>query len=389
MLIGIDVSRALRPNPTGTERYSLEIVRHLVQQPDAAHHEWCFYTDTSSNPQSLKQNQEQLLQLWPKNAEMRSIPFQKMWTHRSLAREVMTNPPDVLFVPAHVIPFSWADFLRIGKRLPPSVVTIHDLGYLHFPDAHTWQQQSYLNWSTRWSTSIADKVIAVSEATATDIQTFYGTSAQKIAVIYEAATNPQPQPSAQQIAETRRRYSLDRPYAFYVGTIQPRKNLRRLMEAYAQLCRRKKANFELVLGGGEGWMSQLLYELADSISDQIHLLGYVNDDDLPALMAGAQFFCLPSLFEGFGLPVLEAQYYGTPVMTANNSSLPEVAGDAAILVDPMDVDAIAQTMLQLSQDEDLRQRLIAAGHENVKRFSWEKAAQETLAVLEKAARSAK
>lgn len=389
MLIGVDVSRSLRPNPTGTERYSLEIVRHLVQLPDAAHHQWRFYADIDSNHQTLKRSQDQLLKPWPKNAEICAIPPKKMWTHRSLAREVMSNPPDVLFVPAHVIPFSLADFLRMGKRLPPSVVTIHDLGYFYFPDSHTWRQRMYLNWSTRWSTSVADKVIAVSEATATDVQKFYGTSAQKLAVIYEAATNPQPQPSAQKIAETRRRYSLDRPYAFYVGTIQPRKNLQRLMEAYAQLCKRRQANFELVLGGGEGWMSQSLYELADSISDQIHLLGYVNDADLPALMAGAEFFCLPSLFEGFGLPVLEAQHYGTPVMTANNSSLPEVAGDAAILVDPMDVDAIAQAMLRLSQDEDLRQRLIAAGHENVKRFSWEKAARETLAVLEEAANSAK
>ena len=145
--------------------------------------------------------------------------------------------------------------------------------------------------------------------------------------------------------------------------------------------------WDLVLAGAPGWLSDKL--MADiegmGLGDRLHLLGYVADDDLPALLQGARFFCYPSLFEGFGLPVLEAQSYGVPVMTSTNSSLPEVAGDAALLVDPTDVDAIAAAMLRLSQDEALRQQLIEAGYANVRRFSWEKAARETLAVLEKAA----
>jgi glycosyltransferase involved in cell wall biosynthesis len=123
------------------------------------------------------------------------------------------------------------------------------------------------------------------------------------------------------------------------------------------------------------------------LPDRIHRLGYVAEDELPPLLYGARLFCFVSLYEGFGLPVLEAQAAGVPVMTANNSSLPEVAGDAAILVDPTDVDAIADAMLRLSSDEALRQRLIAAGHANVARFSWQKAARETLAVLLKAAQA--
>lgn len=387
MLIGIDVSRSLRPQPTGTERYSLEIVRHLLAQPDAAQHQWRFYADIAEDSKATTESKRRLVEPWPANAEICPIPPQKLWTHRGLAKEVTQNPPDVLFIPAHVIPFSWTNFARIGNRLPPSVVTIHDLGYRYFPESHTWSQRRYLNWSTRWSTSVAQKVIAVSQATAKDIQRFCGIDASKIQVIYEAAAGQQERPTESKIQTTRRRYSLTKPYALYVGTIQPRKNLLRLMQAYAQLCKREKIDIELVLAGGEGWMSQSLYEMADDVSDQVRLLGYVADADLPSLMAGAQFFCLPSLFEGFGLPVLEAQHYGTPVMTANNSSLPEVAGDAAILVDPTDVDAIAQAMLRLSRDENLRQKLIAAGYENVKRFSWEKAAKETLAVLEEASKN--
>lgn len=387
MLIGIDISRALRPEPTGTERYSLEIVRHLLGLPQAEQHQWRFYTDTSDDAKAVAECKRRLLEPWPENAEICTISPRRLWTHRGLAKEVVQNPPDVLFVPAHVIPFVWSSIFGRSRGLPPSVVTIHDLGYYYFPESHTWTQRHYLKWSTYWSTSAAKKVIAVSNATANDIKRFCRLDESKISVIYEAATGQQERPSDSKIAATRQRYNLTKPYAFYVGTIQPRKNLLRLMQAYAQLCMVEAVDIELVLAGGEGWMSQSLYEMADEVSDQIRLLGYVADADLPSIMAGAQFFCLPSLFEGFGLPILEAQHYGTAVMTANNSSLPEVAGDAAILVDPTDVDAIAQAMLHLSRDEDLRQKLIAAGYENVKRFSWEKAAAETMAVLEEASKS--
>jgi glycosyltransferase involved in cell wall biosynthesis len=168
-----------------------------------------------------------------------------------------------------------------------------------------------------------------------------------------------------------------------VGTIQPRKNLVRLAHAYAQLVRTHAVPWDLVLAGGEGWLSAEVTGRIDAfeLPDRIHRLGYVAEEMLDGLLRHALLFCYISLYEGFGLPVLEAQARGVPVMTANNSSLPEVAGDAALLVDPLDVDAIADAMLRLSRDEDLRQQLIAAGHANVARFSWRKAAQETLAVL--------
>jgi glycosyltransferase involved in cell wall biosynthesis len=169
-----------------------------------------------------------------------------------------------------------------------------------------------------------------------------------------------------------------------VGTIHPRKNIARLLAAYAALRRDGDPGFDLALIGATGWRSSALVVQA-AIQTRVHLLGYVPAADLPALLAGATCFVFPSLYEGFGLPVLEAQSLGVPVMTSHNSALPEIAGDAALLVDPTDVDAIARAMLQLSQDEALRRRLIAAGYANVQRFSWSKAAAETLAVLEQAA----
>jgi glycosyltransferase involved in cell wall biosynthesis len=233
-------------------------------------------------------------------------------------------------------------------------------------------------------------VIAISQATAHDLVRFYGVDRRKIDVIYEATVPPTLDtgpPDAGAALHQLLPQVLPRPYALFVGTIQPRKNLVRLAQAYARLLAAHGVQWDLVLAGGEGWLSQGMIEQIDALGlgDRMHRLGYVNEGALEPLLAGARFFCYVSLYEGFGLPVLEAQARGVPVMAANNSSLPEVAGDAALLVDPLDVDAIADAMLRLSSDEDLRQKLIAAGYINVARFSWEKAARETLAVLVEAA----
>ena len=230
---------------------------------------------------------------------------------------------------------------------------------------------------------MAARVIAISRATADDLQVAYAIDQRKIDVIYEA-TVPAADADA---AASQPGMQLPASYALFIGTIQPRKNLVRLAQAYAQLVESHSVPWDLVIAGGRGWLSDDVVQAIEDLGlpDRIHLLGYVPESQLPTLLKDAQLFCYVSLYEGFGLPILEAHAAGVPVMTANNSSLPEVAGDAAILVDPTDVDAIAEAMLRLSRDEALRQQLIVAGHANVARFSWQKAARETLAVLIKAA----
>jgi len=367
MLIGIDASRAMRARRTGTERYSLEIIRHLLALPETAAHRFRLYV-----PEEPPVTPEQPFWDDPK-VEVCSLTARRLWTHTALAREVIRRRPDVLFIPSHVIPFA-----PLGL-LPPRVVTLHDVGYRHFPDAHTRSQRFYLELSTRWSSFAATQIIAPSQATSTDLAHFYGTPTTKIRVIYEAAEVYSPEINPRAGQETDRKT----PYALYVGTIQPRKNLTRLIDAYARLVERDRIGWDLVIAGGLGWLGeQFQAQVAGlGLTERIHFPGYVADESLSALFAGALFFAFPSLYEGFGLPVLEAQQMGVAVMTSNNSSLPEVAGDAALLVDPNDVEAIADAMLRLSQDEALRQELIAKGYANVKRFSWEKAARETLAVL--------
>ncbi len=380
MLIGIDASRAGRARRTGTERYSLEIIRHLLALPAAAEHRWRLYSDAAppAGLFTLPGGNQALYELCV-------LPARRAWTHRALAGEVMRRPPDMLFVPAHVLPF-----VLPPRRLPPSVVTVHDLGHRRFPGAHTAAQRLYLELTARRHVRSATRLLCVSRATAADLATLYGAPAGKLAVVYEAAA-PCPPADAAHTRDVALRHRLTRPYALYIGTIQPRKNLARLIAAYARLYTQDDPGWDLVLAGGTGWGSEPLHEIARrlGVADRVRFLGYVPDEELDPLLRGARLFTFPSLYEGFGLPVLEAQSCGVPVMTANNSSLPEVAGDAALLVDPTDIDAIADAMLRLSRDEELRRQLIAAGHRNVQRFSWAKAAAETLAVLEEAARSGK
>jgi glycosyltransferase involved in cell wall biosynthesis len=377
MIIGLDASRALHSRPTGTEQYARTLIHHLLALPTAPDHHWRLYVDHL--PRAGEPWADTPLPPW---ADWRILPPRRAWTHRALGPEVWRHRPDVLFVPSHLLP------LLPKALLPPTVVTVHDLGYIYFPAAHPLRQRLYLTWGTRWSVAAATRVIAVSQATARDLLHHAGATPAQVQVVYEAVdAPPQPALSAAAHAQSRRRLGLEGPYALYVGTIQPRKNLVRLVEAFTRIA--PTVGWDLVLAGGAGWLSDdiLAACAASAAADRIHRLGYVAADDLAALWAGAQSFLFPSLYEGFGLPILEAQRAGVPVMTAQGSSLPEVGGDAALYVDPTDVEAIAQAMLQLSQDEALRQRLIEAGHANVRRFSWTKAAAETLAVLEEAAKS--
>jgi glycosyltransferase involved in cell wall biosynthesis len=180
------------------------------------------------------------------------------------------------------------------------------------------------------------------------------------------------------------------PYVLYVGTIQPRKNLERLVQAFARalpLCEPHLPGLRLVLAGQQGWLAQgtLRQVAALGLADRVILPGFVTDQDLPALLSAAEAFAFPSLHEGFGLPVLEAQACGTAVLASSTSSLPEVAGNGALLVDPLDVDALAHGLVQLLTEDSVRGQLVAAGFANLRRFSWDRCARETLAVLEQAA----
>ena len=368
MQIGIDISRIAVEARTGTEQYSYELLAALADID-----RYTAYTLYANRlPTSLPP-------LGP-NFRLRQISFPRLWTHLRLSAEILTHPPDVLFIPAHVIPLA-APFARRSRM----VVTIHDLGYLHFPEAHTAAQRLQLKLTTRWSARVARHVIAISEATRQDLIRHAGIPDQKIHVVpHGVSARFRPADDPGQIQAIRERYGIQTPnYMLYVGTLQPRKNLPRLIEAFARAVPTLKQPCKLILAGKKGWLAEPILELASQfgMSQHVQFTGYVDDKHLPTLIAGAQIFVLPSLYEGFGMPVLEAMACGVPVLCANSAALPEVAGNAALLVDPLDTQAIASGITELANNSVLWEQLRERGLARAAEYSWERCARSTLEVL--------
>ena len=363
--IGIDASRATVARRTGTESYARRLIQALLEAGIPRGHQFTLYFRDTPSPDLFSP---------PGGAadkvSNRIIPFPRLWTHIRLSAELLgRGRPDVLFVPAHVLPLA---------HPLPTVVTVHDLGYRHFPEAHPWRQRLYLEWSTRFSARQATHLLADSEATKLDLTRFCGVPEDKVSVVYPGYDDSlRPVDSG----AVRARYGLPENYFLHVGTLQPRKNLLRLMEAVAWA----PAPACLVLAGRAGWLSAPIVARARELADRVRLLEYVPDEDLAGLYSGALALVFPSLFEGFGFPALEAMACGTPVICSNTSSLPEVTGDAALLVDPLDVGGLLAAMRRVQAEPALRSALRAQGLARVRQFSWERAAQETLAVLEAAA----
>lgn len=367
MHIGVDASRLAVAARTGTEHYTWEVLRALG-------------AIDKRNTYTLYCNQlPASLPPLPPSFVLRPMPLPRAWSHGRLSLEMAQHPPDVLFVPAHALPLVPA---------PRSVVTIHDLGFLHYPEAHTRIQRLYYRIFTRLSARRATHIIAISEATRRDLQRFYGIADHNISVVYHGV-DPRFKPlSLHEITPIIERYKIAGPYMLFVSTVHPRKNVARLIEAFA-LARKTLGTqhpLRLVLAGKRGWLTEQIERRAVElgIEDFVQFTGYVADTDLPALLSGAQAYVVPSLYEGFGMTVLEAQASGTPVLASNTSSLPEVVGDAGLLVDPHDVAAIAAGIVQLATDEQFRAALRERGLQHVAGWTWERTARQTLDVLEQA-----
>ncbi len=370
MIIGIDASRAVTMQRTGTEAYAYYLINALIPLAGQRNHTLRLYFNQAPPPN-----------LFPKatHVETAVLPQRRLWTHLRLARELHANPPDVFFTPAHVIPYTYRG---------ASAATIHDLGYHHFPEAHPRRQLTYLRWSTRHNGRSATCIIADSQATKTDLVQLDHIPAEKIDVVYPGI-DPELAPVEDEatITAVLTKYGISPPYFLYLSTLQPRKNLIRLVQAFAD----SSVPHQLVLAGKTGWLSQpILDEIAKLENqagalkkNQIVLPGYIEDTDKAALLSSATALLYPSLYEGFGFPALEAQVCGTPVLTANTSSLPEVVGNAALLVDPLDMEAMAVGIQKLAHDTALYQQLVQKGFENIKRFTWRETAVQVLNSLEK------
>lgn len=275
--------------------------------------------------------------------------------------------------------------------LPPTLprtrtlLTVHDLSFARAPETANPQLRAYLDAAVPRSVARADHILADSASTKRDLIDLYRSPAAKITVLYSGVEQRYKRISDKAILEAAKaKYGLRGVrYVLSVGTVQPRKNYARVIESLAKL-RAKGYDLHYAIAGGKGWLDVEIKRAIDqnNLKEFTHMLGFAADEDLPALYNGAHMLVLPSLYEGFGFPVLEAMACGTPVITSNISSLPEVAGKAALLVDPYDVDAIAKAIAALTDDETLRARLSQAGLEQASRFTWERSAEHLLSIYE-------
>ena len=277
--------------------------------------------------------------------------------------------------------FHATEHLLLPLRSIPTVLTVHDLIFRHLPDHHKPLNRWYLNLTMPLYCRRATRIIAVSARTRDDLIAAYGLPPEKVVVVHEAAApHFRPQPP-ERIAAVRARYGLPERYILAVGTIEPRKNLSRLLTVFERLHKEGLTEGWVVVGR-RGWLyGDFFARLERSPArDAVRFPGYVPDEDLPAIYAGAQALVFPSLYEGFGLPVLEAMACGTPVAASRGSSIPEVGGEAALYFDPLDVEEMTEAIRRLLRDPALQRAMRERGLAQARKFSWARAAAETLAV---------
>ncbi len=296
--------------------------------------------------------------------------LKRRWWSLGLPLYLLRNPFDLFHGTNYEIPF-WS------RR--PTVITIHDLSLLLLSGVHRDALVGRSRWRLPWMAKRASMIITPSNSIKKELCEAFGIQPDKVAVTPEA---PRPVFKKKDDAELLRRLGIEGDFILFVGTIEPRKNLRRLVEAFDQMLRQTSLSPKLVIAGGQGWMMDdfVSFIREKGVADRVCLTGYLQDEDLCALYSACTAFIYPSLYEGFGLPPLEAMACGAPVITSRTPALMETAGDAARLVDPEDVDDIARAMTEFLGDKKTREHYAELGSVHVKKFSWEQTALKTLDV---------
>ncbi len=387
MEIGINAAASIKYPRTGVEEYTYQLIKHLAMLPEARQHRFSLYlhkvnanvaneyvnaaNKISPNPPFVKGGDGGIFDFpLPGNFEIKELKWSlPMWTQMRLASEMLFHKPDVLFIPVHILP-----------RFHPqnSVVTIHGLEYEYFPQYYPFWSRNYLRASTKYAVKNARRIIAVSQNTKNDLVKLYGAKPEKIEVVHHGIEIKNQKLKTKDINQNSK---IKKPYLLYIGRIELKKNILGILEAYKILKEKYKIPHKLVLAGEPGFGQNKINLKIKNLKLKIFQPGYISEEEKWRLLSNANVFLFPSFYEGFGLPVLEAQAAGVPVVTSNNSSMPEVAGRQALLVNPKNPEEIAQTIFKLIDDNTLRDKLIQLGFENVKRFSWEECAKETLKVL--------
>ncbi len=368
MLIGLDASRANKTQKTGVEWYSYHLIQKLKEIPLKAGDKFILYS-----PSELRGELAELPDQWQN--KVLTWPLKYLWTQIRLSLETLVDPPDLLFVSAHILPF-----------LCPvkSVLVIHDLGFEELPEYYSSWQKVYYSWTHRYSFRKAAKIIVPSEFTKKEVIKLYRVAEDKIKVVPEGYNEEifHLMDDRAKIAAVLNKYGVGGSYFLYVGRLEKKKNIKGLIEAYHQLV---LSNIQpsipsLVLVGKPGYGYREIRNRISKIK-KIKEIGYIDKDDLVYLYSGALAFVYPSFYEGFGVPLLEAMACGCPVLASNRSSIPEVGGQAVLNFNPEDINDIVGAMQKIIDDRNLREGLKQKGLERVKLFSWQRCAQETMKIL--------
>ena len=371
MVIGIEASRANKKEKTGTEWYAYELIRTIarIDRDD----ELLLYTNTALQPSlsALGPNVSERILRWPPK---------RLWNQLRLSLEMLQHKPDVLFLPAHTIPI---------VHPQATVTTLHDVGFDRAPELYARHELAYHRWAVRFALRHAKKIVVPSTFTKSEILALYPQARGRdddLVVIHHGfdGSRYHPEQNLDRQKAVLERFHLQRPFFLYVGRLQEKKNVPRLVEAYALFRQQHpESEVDLVLAGQPDFGFERIQQILihHALGDFVHFPGYVTGDDLPVLMAAARAFVFPSLYEGFGIPVLEAQSSGTPVVTSSVASLPEVGGSGALYVDPTSTEEIAGALGRIAADEILRADLRENGFFNLRRFSWERCANQTIQVL--------
>ncbi|WP_287365278.1 glycosyltransferase family 1 protein [Thauera sp.] len=365
MRVGID-ARLLTEPFTGIGRYTNGMCRELVK------HDVNFFLYMPSRPYEANWNGNRVT---VRSGNLASRLGRMLWSQTVLPLNALRDNVDVLWSATHRLP-------RWLPRNVARVVTVHDLVWRHAPETMRPFSRTLDRVLMPSAVRGADRVIAVSKSTAQDIRAEWPSARDKIRVIHPGGAILPPAGDAKALTQL----GIDKQYVLFVGTLEPRKNLSRLLAAFAKLPETVRHGAKLVIAGGKGWGGVDIVRLIGELDLREHVIvtGYVNDLLLSTLYSNARLLAMPSLYEGFGLPLVEAMSRGVPVLVSNISSLPEVAGDAGYQVDPFDVESIADGLLHLLADEVLHESYAMRAVASASRFSWDQAARQALEVFAEA-----
>ncbi|MSQ14489.1 MAG: glycosyltransferase family 1 protein [Dehalococcoidia bacterium] len=358
MRIGIDYTPALSQR-AGIGRYARELVSALLDE--GSRHEFILIGPRGSKPPARI----------PKSVRLVSLPFSQRMSAIIWHRLRLPIPLDSFTGPLDI--YHATDYLIPPLRKARGVATVHDLSFLVHPELGADSLVKYLRTALPASLDRASLIVTDSEHSKTDLVKLMGFSEERVEVVYGGVSGDfRPRDDAEELRRVTDKYALHSPYILTLGTIEPRKNHARLVQAYHLLRTEYGINHDLVIGGAKGWLYQRIFETVRSLQleDHVRFLGFIPDEDLTGLLSLADMFVFPSIYEGFGLPPLEAMACGVPVVSSNTSCLPEVLGEAAVFVDPFSIERIAEGMLSILSNHGLRDELKSRGISRARGFTW-------------------